>query len=255
MSDHGNPCWFELSTARGALDGAEAFYSGLFDWQVADSGMEGMEYRLASAGGDMVAGLMEMPGDCGDAAACWMIYFSVTNADATAARAVELGGKLFRAPDDIPGTGRFAMLIDPQGATFGILQPLPMDEPQGGAFDQKKAGHGNWVELMSKDPEAGFAFYADLFGWTAAEAMDMGEMGKYQLFMQGDTTIGGMMGVSEGQDSSWLPYFGVDSVETTIARIAETGGNLQYGPMEVPGPAHIAGATDPQGAWFAVVGP
>ncbi len=59
------------------------------------------------------------------------------------------------------------MLADLQGAAFGVVAPAPMEGAglAGGAFDQMKPGHGNWNELMTTDPAAGLAFYADLLGW------------------------------------------------------------------------------------------
>ena len=53
----------------------------------------------------------------------WITYFAVTDADSVAARAKELGGSVVTEPMDIPEVGRFAVIHDPQGAHFGILQP------------------------------------------------------------------------------------------------------------------------------------
>lgn len=255
---HGKPCWFELSTAKGALAKAGAFYAAVFDWKIAASGMEGMTYHLANCGSDMVAGLMEMPDDVVGMPPAWMSYIAVDDADAAAATIRELGGTLFREPADIPGTGRFAIAADPQGAAFGILAPAPMEqapEPESGAWNQNKAGHGNWIELMSSDPVAGFGFYARLFGWSKGQAMDMGEMGSYQLFAWGGSDIGGMMGLGNAPQPCWLPYFGVNGVKSAIARIGKAGGAIVHGLTEVPGPAFIAVVRDPQGAHFAIVGP
>lgn len=253
---HGQPVWFELATGKGQLAAAGDFYARVLGWQIADSGMEGMTYHLASADGDMVAGLMEIPERAAGMPPNWTIYFGVDDADRAAADITTAGGRIYMGPEDIPGTGRFAVASDPQGAPFGILAPLPMADGSGGnAFDQQKAGHGNWTELMSSDPVAGFAFYAALFGWTAGEAMDMGAMGTYQLFRHDGADIGGMMGLGQAPQPCWLAYFGVNGVNPAIARIKDAGGTLQHGPIEVPGGAHIAVATDPQGAWFAVVGP
>ena len=255
---HGKPCWFELATNKGALSGAMAFYSRVLDWQFADSGMDGMSYHLASHGGDMIAGAMEMPDDVAGMPPAWMIYLEVDDIDATAAQIKASGGMIFREPADIPGTGRFAIAADPQGAAFGLLQPLPMDPPPpegSGAWNQRKESHGNWIELMSSDPAAGFDFYAALFGWTKSIAVDMGEMGSYQLFAWQGADIGGMMGLGNAPQSCWLPYFGVNGVDAAITRIGDAGGTVLHGPVEVPGPAFIAMARDPQGAHFAVVGP
>jgi predicted enzyme related to lactoylglutathione lyase len=253
---HGKPCWYELTTREGSLGAAETFYGEVLGWSFQDAGMEGFEYHLATSDGDMVAGLMVTPPDAGGMPPFWMIYFAVDDADAAAARVAALGGRVHREPADIPGTGRFAVLGDPQGAGFGILQPAPMEGGgAGNAFDQAKAGHGNWNELMTTDPAAGFGFYAELFGWGKSQAVDMGEMGTYQVFSQDGTDIGGMMGLGNSPVPAWLPYFGTNGVEAAIGRIEAAGGRIAHGPVEVPGGAFIAVAQDPQGAWFAVVGP
>ena len=52
----------------------------------------------------------------------WMPYFQVAGADASAAKAKELGGSVMVPPQDIPGTGRFAIVTDPQGAMFAVFE-------------------------------------------------------------------------------------------------------------------------------------
>jgi uncharacterized protein len=254
---HGTPCWYELATSEGNLAAAEAFYGKVLGWKTQDAGMEGFDYHLATSDGDMVAGMMVMPPDAGAMPPFWMIYFAVDDADKAAADIKAAGGRVHREPADIPNTGRFAVVGDPQGAGFGILRPEPMpgQEGAGNAFDQQKAGHGNWNELMTTDPEAAFRFYSGLFGWQKSKAMDMGEMGTYQLFSHDGTDIGGMMGLGNSPVPAWLPYFGANGIDAAIERIKAAGGKVAHGPAEVTGGAFIAVAQDPQGAWFAVVGP
>lgn len=255
---HGKPNWFELATAQGELAAAGTFYASVLGWQIADAGMSGMTYHLARHGGDMVAGLMELPPQIAGVPPHWLIYFDVDDADAASAKVAVLGGQVLRAPADIPGTGRFAVLADPQGAAFGILQPAPMDPNppvDWGAWNQQKESHGNWTELMSTDPVAALEFYAELFGWTQSDAIDMGQMGSYQLFAWQGAQIGGMMGLGNAPAPCWLPYFGTNGVNQAITRIRDGGGDILHGPVEVPGAAFIAVARDPQGAHFAIVGP
>lgn len=239
MSFQGTPCWYELGT--GDPDKAGEFYAAIFGWQIADSGMDEFDYRLARSGADMVAGMMSNAGQQGNPPPNWLIYFAADDCDRTAADIAASGGQVLRQPDDIPGTGRYAIVADPQGAVFGLLQPdmsrmteaeRAYAEAGGGAFSHSKAGHCNWNELMSTDPEAGFSFYAALFGWTKGDAMDMGEMGNYQLFRHKGADIGAMMGLGDAPVPVWLPYFGVGQSVT----------------------AGIAVAQDPQGAWFAITG-
>ena len=218
MTMHGTPCWYELSTSAGNLGAAEAFYGDVLGWTVQDAGMEGFDYHLATAGGDMVAGLMETPPEVRrDAAVLDDLLRGRRRRQGGGRRQ---GGRraVHREPADIPGTGRFAVVGDPQGAAFGILQPEPMpgQAGAGNAFDQKKAGHGNWNELMSSDPEAGFRFYSGLFGWQKSQAVDMGQMGTYQVFSHDGTDIGGMMGLGNSPVPAWLPYFGANGVDAAI---------------------------------------
>lgn len=263
MTFQGNPCWYELSTTPGQLDAAGAFYGKVLGWQTADSGMPGFTYHLARAGGDMVAGLMEIPADKAAMPPMWMIYFAADDLDRTLAQATAAGATVYHPATEVPGTGRFAILGDPQGAGFGLLEPdmSQMSEADRakarttGAFDSSKAGHGNWNELMTSDPAAAFDFYAGLFGWTKGQALEMGADGKYQIIQREGRDIGAMMGLGSSPMPVWLPYFGVDRpVSEVIGIIKAAGGSVAHGPAEVPGPAWIAIATDPQGAWFAVVG-
>lgn len=257
MTHHGGPCWYELSTAPGALGDAGAFYGKVLGWSVQDSGMPGFTYHLAMAAGEMVAGLMDMPADAAGMKPFWLLYFAVEDADGAVAQMQAAGARLHRPVMSIPGTGRFANLADPQGAAFGILEPLPGGT--GTAYNAKKQGHGNWHELMCSDPKAAMGFYGQMFSWQTSRSMDMGAMGTYDVFAWHGTDIGGMMrampNASGAGQAFWLPYFSVDSAEKAAARITDAGGTVGNGPMEVPGPAYVVIATDPQGAAFAIVGP
>lgn len=254
---HGTPCWYELSTAPGAIDAAGAFYGGLLDWQIASAGMEGFDYRLARSGSELVAGLWATSPEPGQRPPMWMIYFTATDGEATLAAIRAAGGQVLQDLAMIPGTGRFAIATDPQGAVFGLLEPQPREtaEGTGNAFDQARAGHGHWHELAAADPDAAFAFYAAVFGWQKARAVDMGPMGSYQIFSHAGTDLGGIMPLGPAPCPAWLPYFGTPSIAEAQRRTTDAGGALLHGPMEVPGGATVFIARDPQGARFALVSP
>ena len=59
-----------------------------------------------------------------DTPAHWSVTFAVDDAEATAARARELGGEVVAGPFDAPWT-RMAVIKDPQGATFIASQFVP----------------------------------------------------------------------------------------------------------------------------------
>lgn len=244
---HGTPCWYELTT--GDMAASQAFYGKQLGWTFADAGMQGFTYILASAAGSMVAGLFD-PGQ--PMPEFWMVYFSVDDADAAAAKAKSLGGAVHVEPADIPGTGRFAVLTDPAGCAFGVLQPLPGGT--GGAFDQMKQGHGNWHDYASADADATMAFYGALLGWTVTRSYEEGTAREYRVLNTGGTDFGGIGPIPPGGRGGWTPYFGTPSITAAVKTVADQGGKVLLDPMEVPGGAYITYAADPRGVVFAMVG-
>ena len=112
--------WAELS-ARG-LERAVPFYTSVFGWTYSKSPMgDGQEYTQFEYDGDPIAGAMEMdPIVPAEVPSYWMAYFTVDDVDAGYRKALGLGAREMVAPQDFPG-GRFAIVSDPQGATFGLL--------------------------------------------------------------------------------------------------------------------------------------
>jgi predicted enzyme related to lactoylglutathione lyase len=248
MSFHGLPCWYELASPD--PDGSQTFYAGLLGWTWAESGMPGMDYRLAALDDSMIAGLMKPePGQPPG----WTIYYAVDDCDASAALAASLGAQVVMPPADIPGTGRVAMLTDPHGAGFGLLQPLPMaDGSIGGAFARNRPGHGDWAEMVCPDPQAAMAFYGKLLGWTPGREVPMGPDMVYHLFQCGGQDIGGMF--ADGATLMWKPYFGTGSTKAAAARIPQIGGTVLRGPDAVPDGGFTVQLKDPQGIVLALSG-
>jgi predicted enzyme related to lactoylglutathione lyase len=114
--------WAELN-ARG-FDKAEPFYKNLFGWgeKKTPAVGENPEYTEFQLHGDSVAGGMEMnPMVPAQVPSYWMVYFNVDNVDKAFDKVIAEGGKEMLSPQDMPG-GRFAIVSDPQGASFGLLK-------------------------------------------------------------------------------------------------------------------------------------
>ena len=79
-----------------------------------------------------------------------------------AAQAQGLGARLCKAATDIPNVGRFAVLADPQGATFAVFTPSGGPPPAGAG----SSGGFSWHELATTDVAAALRFYGTLFGWS-----------------------------------------------------------------------------------------
>jgi uncharacterized protein len=117
----GEICWRELRTKN--LPAAMEFYTQMFGWELEQTKISPMDYKEIILNGTAYGGMMPMQGDeWGDAPSHWATYIAVDNADETAARITENGGSIRVPPFDAPGVGRMAMVADPSGADFAIIQ-------------------------------------------------------------------------------------------------------------------------------------
>jgi predicted enzyme related to lactoylglutathione lyase len=125
VNEPGTFSWNELNTRD--PDAAKSFYSDVFGWVFADQDMGDAgsytTFRLAdTAEGQGIGGLLDMRGRVPDEVpAHWLTYFTVEDCDASMEKAKGLGAKVNFGPMDLP-MGRLAILIDPQGAAFGIFE-------------------------------------------------------------------------------------------------------------------------------------
>jgi predicted enzyme related to lactoylglutathione lyase len=244
--------WYDLLTTD--TDAAAAFYGDVVGWKTQDASQVGKPYTLFTVDGVAVAGLMPFPAEVKETHPVWMGYVGVEDVDASATAIEKAGGTIHRAPTTVPGIIRFAVVADPQGAVFLVAkglsaQPIP-------ALAYGTPGAIGWRELYAGEWQAAFAFYESLFGWTKAEAFEMGAMGTYQLFATGAEPVGGMMTKPPVMPMPfWGYYFNVDAIDPAAARVTKAGGKILMGPTEVPGPMWVVQCMDPQGAHFALVAP
>jgi predicted enzyme related to lactoylglutathione lyase len=113
--------WDELGTQD--VDAAQRFYANVIGWTAIDPGPEYGGYRIFQRGEERIAGVMKLPHE--SMPSHWQPYVAVEDADATTARAKELGASALVEPMDVPNVGRIAVLSDPQGAQVGIIKPQP----------------------------------------------------------------------------------------------------------------------------------
>ena len=108
--------WNELMTSD--PEAARRFYGALFGWTFDAMDMGTGPYLVAKVGGTAIGGIMQTPPDSKGMPPMWGAYVTVADADAAAAKCVELGGKVLSGPMDIPTVGRMVVLADPQGAAI-----------------------------------------------------------------------------------------------------------------------------------------
>lgn len=112
----GSFCWSELVVPDAAA--GRAFYTAVLPWGTQEMPMGGpVPYVVWTAGGKSVGGMMQMDDAMKGAGVPphWMPYVAVADADAVAAAATRLGGKVVVPPMAIPNVGRFTIVQDPAG--------------------------------------------------------------------------------------------------------------------------------------------
>ena len=120
----------------------------------------------------------------------------------------------------------------------------------------KQHGHIGWCDLMSDDVERARDFYTDVLGWDT-EVMDIGE-GPYTVFKVGDVPVAGLMarpqeGPAAGAPTVWTSYVTVDDVDARAARVADAGGVVLAGPVDVPTVGRFAIVQDPTGGVIGII--
>lgn len=249
----GLPIWYELLTSD--VDGAKRFYGEIVGWTTTTHPSalgETMPYTIFNMEETGVAGLAKPPEGM-PMEPMWLAYFHVEDVDAKLAEVTAAGGATRMPATDLPNVGRVALVTDPQGVPFYLMKPSPPPgspaDIESTSFSPTLPGRCSWNELVTSDQKSALPFYGSLLGWTSNDVMPMGAMGDYTFIDDGDVRLGAMMDrASPEQPLKWTFYFAIPDVDAAPDRVAELGGQVIMGPMEVPGGQRIVLALDPQGA-------
>jgi predicted enzyme related to lactoylglutathione lyase len=136
------------------VEGAKSFYGAVFGWGTLDLSPGPLMWTLDGFGDfleirnpdlrknmaeaeaperfeDVVAMVTPLGDDQPDTPPHWSAIFATDDADASAAKATELGGQVIVPPFDAPWV-RMTVLADPQGATFVASKFVPENKDLGG---------------------------------------------------------------------------------------------------------------------------
>jgi predicted enzyme related to lactoylglutathione lyase len=123
-NEHGTNIWNELVTADAGS--ATPFYDQMLGIKADQMDMGGRQtYTTFNVGGRSVGGTMAPQTE--GVPPHWNVYFNVDDADAAVAKAKDLGAQEIAPAFDVPGVGRMAVLQDPQGAMFNLMQNPPAE--------------------------------------------------------------------------------------------------------------------------------
>jgi predicted enzyme related to lactoylglutathione lyase len=210
-----------------------------------------------------IIGLGALSAEYGDLPLQWMPHIQVADVAASAVRALELGGSELMHGKDDEGSSQWAVLLDPNGAAFGIIPVVPaeaMVPPEGEAEHDAAAPVGciAWLDLTVPDASATRDFYRQVVDWSAqaAEMEDAGERYTDYNMLGGDGVAAAGVcharGTNQGLPPVWMIYLPVGDLDESLRRVQEGGGKIIKETRGSDGKCSCAFIQDPVGACLAL---
>jgi len=162
----------------------------------------------------------------------WMPHIQVAEVAASVKRALDLGGSELMHGKDGDGNSQWAVLLDPNGAAFGIIPVVPAEAvpPADGAA--ARVGLISWLDLTVSDASATRDFYRQVVGWSVQD-VDMDDASEryadYSLFGDDGNAVAGVCharGVNQGLPPVWMIYLPVGDLAESVRRVREEGGKI-----------------------------
>ena len=240
----GKISWIDLVTDD--IRTAGAFYQSVFGWNVAYS-RDGT-FADVSHDGVPVATIShyeeKAPGD----GAVWLISISVRDVNAATNLVIAIGGGVIAGPENLEARGRYALVRDPQGALFMLLQASggdPEDIPA-------KMNDWMWAELWTDDPEAATEFYEAVIGYRSVAVKDISG-DEIQVMGRDGKPRATVVNIPwEGVEPNWLPYVQVEDLVSTASSVIRNGGEVLIAPVEDSDGSRVAVVAGPTGGVFAL---
>lgn len=246
--------WYELNTRDRAV--ALPFFEALFGWTTSIWRPEGApadapDYTMLHVGGVPFGGVWDLPANV-QAPSHFLGHIAVPDVDAARARAEGLGATFPIPTMDVPTVGRFALMIDPEGAVASLYTPLRAETSASAPMTTTHGAVG-WNELIWAEPAAAIAFYEAVVGWKVRNSSLPGM--EYWVFGTGevDSNEAGLARPSaDASTPAWLVYFTSTDVDASCAKVLELGGAVLAEPFDVPRIGRLAVASSPDGAVFCL---
>ncbi len=226
--EHGTFSWTDLSTPD--ADGSRDFYGPLLGWDFVDAPIPeeagGGVYRMARIDGRAAAAMYETT----ERHPAWASYVTVDDADATAARAKELGANLMGEPFDVMTTGADGARPGPDRR--GVRALAAARQHRGGGREPPRrallqpAQHerpGRRAELLRGSVRLAVRAPRPAIRRTGASIAASAYNGGHLPLPP-----------SAPMPSHWLVYFGIDDLDSASGQIASGGGTVMIEPREVP---------------------
>ena len=216
---------------------------------------------LMSNIGVPVIGLGQRTPEYDDLPLQWMPHIQVADVAASVERAGALGGRVLMHSKDDAGHSQWAVLMDPNGAAFGVIPVVPSEAlPRlEGEAGSSAIGRIYWLDLTVPDADAARDFYREVVGWGVDEvAMRDGNesYADYNMLGSDGTPAAGVCharGMNADLPPVWMLYLPVADIEESLRRVEAGGGRIIKAVRDAQGSTRYAAVRDPVGACFALV--
>ena len=229
---------------------AEKFYTNLFGWQFQNAYSGRVLIGQASLNGRVVAAVVQREMQPGQWPA-WRSFLSTTDVDAGVQTAVQNGASVLVKPHDLANIGRDALLLDPQGAVFGMLTSGSGDPAD------KLAAPGEWIwsTLVTADPAADAAFYKTVFGYETYDPADPADP-KHVILASQNFARASVNPIPTDHPVShprWISYLRVTDMAEAIGQATALGAHVVVPAHDDRNGSTIALIADPGGALFGLL--
>ena len=243
MHQPGKIVWHDLLTSDVEL--SKSFYGRLFDWTYRQEG----DYTIALNMGKPIAGIIRWDSDAERRReAWWLVSISVPDVEKAARMITRLGGKALKGPGDMPGRGRYALVLDPQKAPLVLLKTK-----DGDPLEESPVLNGwLWDEFWAKDENQALDCYQELAGYEI-EPRAKGDSVHYWILKSGGEWRAGLTGLPfEDVPSQWVPAIRVAELNKVLKGVEEFGGKVLIKPDHPLSNGRVALVQDPTGAILMV---
>ena len=162
----------------------------------------------------------------------WMPHMQVADVASSVARALDLGGRALMHDKDDDGKSRWAVLLDPNGAAFGVIPVVPAESMPSTEDTSTRVGRISWLDLTVLDAIATRDFYREVIGWSIqdVEMKDTGERyADFNMLGADGNPMAGVCharGANIGLPATWMIYLPVGDLAESLRRVEEEGGKI-----------------------------
>jgi uncharacterized protein len=192
----------------------------------------------------------------------WMPHVQVADVATSAQRALDLGGKILMHAEDDKGTSQWAVLLDPNGAAFGVVPVVPAEAIPPAATDshdpEAAMGSIRRLDMTVQDSAATVDFYQEVIGWSVQTVdRDHGSEGHpaFNMLASDGSPVAAVRqrdGENEGLPPVWMICLPVGDVAESLRRVQVEGGRLVRESREDGESGHMV-IQDPVGAYLALL--